>query len=68
MSTETPPVEPDASRSVFLPAPAPEPEPAVEPTVRLDSIDAYRGAVMSLRMAEVLRLGAMSENFPGSDD
>ncbi|WP_240907030.1 acyltransferase family protein [Paludisphaera rhizosphaerae] len=40
-------------------------EPAPK-TARLDSIDAYRGLVMFLMMAEALRLGAMAKNFPES--
>lgn len=61
MSTDATPVEtphPDA--------PPIAADPAVEPRIRLDSIDAYRGLVMFLMMAEVLRLGAMAENFPGN--
>ncbi|KAJ3054958.1 hypothetical protein HK102_011442, partial [Quaeritorhiza haematococci] len=61
MSTEPSPVEPEAQ-----PMPVVDPDPAVEPTVRLDSIDAYRGLVMFLMMAEALRLGAMARNFPES--
>ena len=60
MSTDATPVEtphPDA--------PTIAADPAVEPRIRLDSIDAYRGLVMFLMMAEVLRLGAMARNFPG---
>ncbi|MDG3005348.1 acyltransferase family protein [Paludisphaera mucosa] len=63
MSTDTPPVEPEAADAL----PEIAPVPAVEPTARLDSIDAYRGLVMFLMMAEVLRFGAMARNFPGSD-
>jgi predicted acyltransferase len=42
-------------------ASAPPPE-----RVRIASIDAYRGFVMFLMMAEVLRLSAISEAFPSS--
>jgi len=42
------------------------PEPAVKPLHRLPSIDAYRGLVMFLMMAEVLALGAMVKALPGS--
>lgn len=35
--------------------------------VRLASIDAYRGFVMLLMMAEVLHLGRMAKNFPNSE-
>jgi heparan-alpha-glucosaminide N-acetyltransferase len=41
-----------------------EPIPA---TPRLASIDAYRGLVMFLMMAEVLHLSAVARAFPGSD-
>src|SRR4051794_12093048 len=34
---------------------------------RVASVDAYRGPVMFLMMAEVLRLGAMKKAFPDSD-
>lgn len=61
MSTDATPVEPEAP--IVSEA---APDPAVEPRVRLDSIDAYRGLVMFLMMAEVLRLGAMAANFPGN--
>jgi heparan-alpha-glucosaminide N-acetyltransferase len=41
--------------------------PTTEPTViRIAGIDAYRGFVMFLMMAEVLRLSKMAENFPES--
>src|SRR3954453_19823046 len=41
--------------------------PASEPTpARNVAIDAYRGLVMLLMMAEVLRLSAVSRAFPGS--
>ena len=42
------------------------PESAVKPLHRLPSIDAYRGLVMFLMMAEVLALGAMAKALPGS--
>src|SRR5690606_8700365 len=35
-------------------------------TVRLASIDAFRGTVMFLMMAEVLHLGRMADTFTGS--
>src|SRR5438874_1695415 len=41
-------------------------EPATPPQ-RLASIDAYRGLVMFLMMAEVLRLCAVAAKVPGSD-
>jgi predicted acyltransferase len=36
--------------------------PAPAPTVRLTSVDAYRGLVMFLMMAEVLNLGRVAAN------
>ncbi len=42
--------------------PAPTPQAA-----RVASVDAYRGLVMFLMMAEVLRLGALKAKFPESD-
>ncbi|AMV37438.1 acyltransferase family protein [Planctomyces sp. SH-PL62] len=63
MSTETTPVEPEAPV-----ADSPTiPDPAVAAMARLDSIDAYRGLVMFLMMAEVLRFGQMARNFPESE-
>jgi len=41
-------------------------ESAVKPLHRLPSIDAYRGLVMFLMMAEVLAIGAMVRALPGS--
>ena len=37
------------------------------PPARLESIDAYRGLVMLLMMAEILRLAAVSKAVPGSE-
>jgi heparan-alpha-glucosaminide N-acetyltransferase len=45
---------------------APSP-PTTTPASRVASVDAYRGLVMFLMMAEVLHLGKMKANFPGSD-
>ncbi len=46
---------------------SPEPEsPPPTPPPRLASIDAYRGLVMFLMMAEVLNLRAVSRNLPGN--
>jgi predicted acyltransferase len=42
-------------------------EPPVKATARLASIDAYRGLVMFLMMAEVLRLCAVASRVSGSD-
>ena len=46
------------------------PEPAsitaAAPQIRLGSIDAYRGFVMLLMMAEVLRLPRVASAFPGN--
>lgn len=40
--------------------------PKVAPAVRNVSLDAYRGFVMLLMMAEVLELSRVSRNFPGN--
>jgi heparan-alpha-glucosaminide N-acetyltransferase len=45
--------------------PAPTPIPAAPPT-RVPAIDAYRGFVMFLMLAEVLRLPAVAKQFPDS--
>ncbi|MDX2036567.1 MAG: DUF5009 domain-containing protein [Isosphaeraceae bacterium] len=55
----------DAAAPVQPADPEPAP-PNPEPPARLASIDAYRGFVMFLMMAEVLRLCAMAKKFPGS--
>src|SRR5262245_57856026 len=48
--------------------PAPPPPELSPPTpTRLGSIDAYRGLVMFLMMAEVLRLSQVAKAFPESD-
>ncbi len=44
--------------------PEPAPSTAVVPPVRLGSIDAYRGFVMLLMMAEVLHLSAVAGEWP----
>ena len=44
----------------------PSPTTAKPSSPRLTSVDAYRGLVMFLMMAEVLRLGQMARNFPES--
>jgi heparan-alpha-glucosaminide N-acetyltransferase len=41
-----------------------QPAPLVEPTPRIGSIDAYRGLVMFLMMAEVLELRHVAEKVP----
>jgi len=41
--------------------------PAALPVARVASVDAYRGLVMFLMMAEVLRLGALKTAFPESE-
>jgi predicted acyltransferase len=46
--------------------PAAPPVPTV-PTGRVASVDAYRGLVMFLMMAEVLHLGLMKKAFPDSE-
>jgi len=45
--------------------PTPAPPPAALPN-RLSSLDAYRGFVMFLMMAEVLRVKQVASHFPGS--
>ncbi len=50
--------------TAMAPAPSPVPNPA--PTRRLGSIDAYRGLVMFLMMAEVLRFCAVASAVPGN--
>ena len=47
-------------------SPALAPAPTPTPIARLASIDAYRGFVMFLMMAEVLALGAMVKAYPES--
>ncbi len=47
-------------------SPAPSPAPGSKP-VRLMSIDAYRGFVMLLMVAEALHLGRMARTFPESN-
>jgi len=44
----------------------PVPIPVRAPVVRNIAVDAYRGLVMFLMMAEVLRLAAVSQAFPGN--
>src|SRR5271166_1279126 len=46
--------------------PAPVLAPEVAPTRRLGSIDAFRGLVMFLMMAEVLRFCAVASAVPGN--
>ena len=45
-----------------------DPSPSMEPTLpaRIASVDTYRGAVMFLMMAEVLRLSRVARSFPDS--
>ncbi|WP_250846746.1 acyltransferase family protein [Aquisphaera insulae] len=43
------------------------PPPSLAPGQRLDSIDAYRGLVMFLMMAEVLEFCQVAEKVPGSN-
>ena len=50
--------------TAMAPAPSPVPNPA--PTRRLGSIDAYRGLVMFLMMAEVLRFARWPARCPGT--
>ena len=65
MSHASPPVEPEVQEP--KPLPDADPGPPEAAPARLDSIDAYRGLVMFLMMAEALRFGAMARNFPESD-
>lgn len=51
-----------ATRGIIRPM---KPAPVV-PAKRLPSIDAYRGFVMFLMMAEVLRLSQVARSFPGN--
>ncbi len=48
------------------PAAVTPPSTAIVPTTRLGSIDAYRGFVMFLMMAEVLHLAAIAASKPGN--
>src|SRR5947209_50444 len=52
-----------SSQPTTPPAPT---TPPTAPSARAASVDAYRGFVMFLMMAEVLRLGAMKKAFPES--
>lgn len=52
-----------ASQSGVIPPPSFE---ATKPSARNVAVDAYRGLVMLLMMAEVLRLAAVHRSFPGS--
>ncbi len=61
MSTDASPVEPQTTAE-----PETQTDLATQPKVRLDSIDVFRGSVMFLMMAEVLRLSATARNFPGN--
>ena len=63
MSTETTPVEAETAEAPIEAAP----QAAAPPTARLDSIDAYRGLVMFLMLAEELHFGAVSRNLPTSE-
>ena len=56
-------VSPSLSDSI---TPPPVLAPDVAPTPRLGSIDAYRGLVMFLMMAEVLRFSAVASAVPGN--
>lgn len=48
------------------PAPAVNDVPVVQPQPRVVAVDAYRGFVMFLMMAEVLRLSKVAQAFPGN--
>jgi heparan-alpha-glucosaminide N-acetyltransferase len=47
-------------------APGAEPEPKTEGTTRLISLDAFRGMVMALMLAEQMRLWEVARSFPHS--
>src|SRR5512142_2059274 len=57
-----------ATVSVPTPAPvaAPTPSPLAMPIKRVPSIDAFRGLVMFLMLAEVMRLWTLHDAFPSS--
>ena len=52
--------------SAPTPAAAPSPRPGVPPAARVPSIDAFRGLVMFLMLAEVMRLWTLHDAFPSS--
>jgi predicted acyltransferase len=60
-----PAAPPDAAPGATSTAPA-APKTRELPANRLVSIDAYRGFVMFLMMAEVLQLGKVADAFPGN--
>lgn len=70
MSSEPTSAEPDEVPNVIPASPAETetsaPPVQATPTQRIGSIDAYRGVVMFLLMAESLRLRQVSANFPES--
>jgi heparan-alpha-glucosaminide N-acetyltransferase len=56
-----------AATAVPTPAPVvPRPVPLAAPVKRVPSIDAFRGLVMFLMLAEVMRLWTLHEAFPSS--
>ena len=61
-TSENPSYQGNSARQTAMDEPTP-PAPAAG---RLASIDAYRGLVMFLMMAEVLRLSAVARAFPDS--
>ena len=61
------PAETTPESTICPPEAAPQPVSSVAaPARRVGSIDAYRGLVMFLLMAEALHLGQMARNFPES--
>jgi len=59
-------VESAQLESPALEAPAPEPERTPESPTRLFSLDAFRGTVMLLMLAERMRLPEVARSFPNS--
>src|SRR5512141_1182461 len=60
---------PNSATNMLTVSPSPSIVPITRPadaTLRLTSIDAYRGLVMLLMMSEVLHIGAVSNALPGS--
>jgi heparan-alpha-glucosaminide N-acetyltransferase len=65
MSTLTP-TAPGATTTLELEAVAPQREAAAQPARRNVAVDAYRGLVMVLMMAEVLQLSRVAAAYPSS--
>ncbi|HTU99104.1 MAG TPA: hypothetical protein VMF13_01090 [Luteitalea sp.] len=56
----------DAVVATVTPTPSPSSAPVPAPSVRNVAVDAYRGFVMFLMMAEVLQLSRVAAAFPGN--